>query len=689
MKKLIALLLTLCLVVPAVNAQAASMKITYGGKTRTYTGKQLKVNCNGKAVNVSKTPGILENGTALLPYADTFKNKLSVKSVYNKAKKTITFSYNDKTVKLTLNSKTALVNGKKKTMSVAPKFIRFQNSNVERLMVPSRFTAENLGISYSYDSKTATVTMKNKTAVSASTGSAANKISYGGKTYTYTKKKATVTVNGKKISSVMPGYIINNITLVPAYDTFAKTELQANYSNKSGTITISNDNHKIVMKLGSKTATVDGKKKTMDEAAWLVKRQDTGNSRVMVPGSFVAQALGYKYTWANSDVTAKITGNVPGEDPVDPVDPEPSDNGERKAVWISYLELGASSKSEAKFKNMIDEMFDKSKGLGMNTVIVHVRPFADALYPSSYFPWSSYISGTQGKDPGYDPLEYMVSAAHERDLRFEAWLNPYRVTLGTTSVSKLSSDNIAKKWYQSKNANTKRNVLAYNNNLYFNPAKTEVQNLIVNGIKEIVQNYDVDAIHLDDYFYPSFSKSNVSTAFDATEYKKSGSSASIASWRRSNVNSLVTKIYKAVKAINPSVEFGISPAGNMDNLTSDLQHYVDIKKWLSNDGYVDYICPQIYWGFENGTYSYDKVLDRWVTLNKAGKVKLYVGIANYKAGSSDTSEWKSKNDILKRQILYGRETGAVDGYAFFSYSYLFNSRAKKETANLLSVLNNE
>ena len=261
----------------------------------------------------------------------------------------------------------------------------------------------------------------------------------------------------------------------------------------------------------------------------------------------------------------------------------------------------------------------------MNRVIVQVRPFGDAIYKSKYFPWSKYISGKQGRSPGYDPLKIMVDVAHKNGMKIEAWVNPYRVTIGSTNYSKLSKNNPARKWHAKKS--TSRNVLAYNGSLYYNPSKKDVRNLIINGAKEIVKNYKVDGIHMDDYFYPEFTSKNVKTAFDAKEYNKSSykkNKKSIYTYRRAQVSTLVMDMKAAIKKINSKVTYGISPAGNIDNLTSKYSYYVDIYKWTNSKKYVDYICPQIYWGFKHPTAKFNKVTDRWVKACKSKKVKLYI-----------------------------------------------------------------
>ncbi|ROR29213.1 uncharacterized lipoprotein YddW (UPF0748 family) [Mobilisporobacter senegalensis] len=368
---------------------------------------------------------------------------------------------------------------------------------------------------------------------------------------------------------------------------------------------------------------------------------------------------------------------------------------ELRAVWISYLEFSNKGYSESQFKKKINEMFDNSVDLKMNAVIVQVRPMGDALYNSDYFPWSVYVSGKQGKDPGFDPLEYMVEAAHKRGLEFHAWLNPYRVTLSTTDYNTLSKDNPARIWKEDSSTKNDRNVLSFGSSLYYNPASKEVQNMIVSDIENIVNKYDVDGIHFDDYFYPSLGSSYKSN-FDYKEYntyKESTTKAgktpmTIDAWRRNNVSTLVRNVYKSIKAIDSSVEFGISPHGNISNLMAKDKYYVDVEKWLSTDGYVDYIAPQIYWSFTHKICPFDDTVQRWLDTRTANSVKMYIGIANYKAKAtiSDDPEWKKANDELKRQVEYGRKTGSVDGFLFFRYEHFFKDAMQVEVDNLIEIL---
>lgn len=380
-----------------------------------------------------------------------------------------------------------------------------------------------------------------------------------------------------------------------------------------------------------------------------------------------------------------------------------AENGnEFNAVWISYLEFNDRLKdpstgklgfTKERFHAVIDEMFDQAVELGMNAVVVHVRPFGDAFYPSNQFPWSKYISGTQGKDPGFDPLEYMVKAAHDRDLEFHAWINPYRVSSGTTDANSLSKDNRARKWMTSKIEEQKRRVLSFGGSLYYNPSEDWVRHLIRSGVKEIVENYDVDGIHFDDYFYPTLG-SNFAKIFDAPEYKlytdwakKNGARAmSIQDWRRDNVNRLIKIIYRTVKNANEDMVFGISPGGFLDYLLMDDRYYCDIETWLTKPGYVDYIAPQLYWSFRHTRFPFDKTLDRWLKMRTNKDVKVYVGIAVYKAGSNEDTEWKNDAKILIKQIKYGRKTGQVDGFIYFRHDFFYRKATKKGVNNLLKVI---
>lgn len=364
---------------------------------------------------------------------------------------------------------------------------------------------------------------------------------------------------------------------------------------------------------------------------------------------------------------------------------------EFRAVWIAYLDFKTTGYTKNEFKKHIETMFNEASAMNMNAVVVHVRPFGDAMYESDYFPWSRYVSGKQGKAPGFDPLEIMVEEAHKRGLEFHAWLNPYRITSSSTNVYDLSSDNPARIYRTDKNTANDRNVLTYDGKLYYNPSSEEVQTLIINGIKEIVENYNVDGIHFDDYFYPTLGK-NFTKNFDAKEYESYKSKEisqkkdymSISDWRRNNVNILVKNIYSAVKDIDPNVIFGISPGGFMDSLKADDKYYVDFETWLGHDGYIDYLCPQLYWSNDHSIYPFNNILDRFIAAAKNPDVKLYVGVGAYKAGiKTEGTDWYKNANVLRNMIRYARKTKEVDGFIIYSYKYLISKRNHTAIINML------
>ena len=364
---------------------------------------------------------------------------------------------------------------------------------------------------------------------------------------------------------------------------------------------------------------------------------------------------------------------------------------EFRAVWICYSDFEKSAgMNESDFTQYIRNMFDNVVALNMNTVVVHVRPFADAMYPSEYFPWSKYASGKQGVDPGYDPLKIMIREAHARSLKFHAWLNPYRVSNGS-DVKALSKDNKARKYLTNSSKKDDRYVLTIGGKMYYNPSIGKNIDLIVNGIAEIVENYDVDGIHFDDYFYPDMGSKNYEKAFDAPEYNsyasklkaKGKTPASISDWRRSNTSILVSEVYETIKDIKPNVVFGISPAGAYTQLDDDFRYCINYHLWLSEPGYIDYICPQVYWSFNSqNIFPYYETCQYWAKEAKDSHVKLYIGVPAYKmntntpvryAGTGYDSEWYNQF-TLAEMIRRGRTVEGVEGFCFFDYKDMVDER---------------
>lgn len=358
-----------------------------------------------------------------------------------------------------------------------------------------------------------------------------------------------------------------------------------------------------------------------------------------------------------------------------------------KSVWVAYYELQEFIKDdESDFENEIEKRFSQLKDMGFNTITVQVRPCADAFYKSAYFPSSKYCFGKQGVDMPYDPLKIMCAVAEKQDLSLEAWINPYRVSQDN-DINKLCDTNFAKKWY--KNKSKKRNIYVSKKAAYFNPASSDVNKLIVNGVKEIVENYSVSAIHFDDYFYPDTDK-NIDNA-EYQKYLKKGGKSSLSDWRRENVSNMIKSVYSAVKSVNKKVKFGISPASNIDNDYSSL--YADVEKWSQDSGYIDYICPQIYFGFKNVKQPFMQTTKKWMN---TAKCDLYIGLPLYKCSKSDEyaakndesiiNEFKNNYDIIARQIRYIKNFDEIDGFYLFSYSCLFDKNCRNEVENLLKEM---
>ena len=364
--------------------------------------------------------------------------------------------------------------------------------------------------------------------------------------------------------------------------------------------------------------------------------------------------------------------------------------GEIRGIWLSYIDISPmlTGKSREVFTKNIEGAFQEIKDFGINTVIVQVRPFSDALYESKYYPWSFICSGDEGKEINFDPLEIMVKEAHKRNLRIEAWVNPYRVRTAT-SKEEISDKNPATKWINEDSDS----MIKYNEGVYYNPGKEEVRQLIVNGVSEIVENYNVDGIHFDDYFYPTTEKFIDEKAFES--YLLEGGTLSLEQWRRENVNILVKEVYEAIKKIDPEVLFGISPQGSMNNNYNS--QYIDVQKWVQNKGYVDYICPQVYYGFENENSDFLSTIESFNNLITDPTVELYIGLAAYKVGLEDkwagtgSQEWMNNNDILKRQVEAARNSNNYSGVFLYRYDSLFNpssqvsGEVKNEVENLKTV----
>ena len=360
-------------------------------------------------------------------------------------------------------------------------------------------------------------------------------------------------------------------------------------------------------------------------------------------------------------------------------------SGEWRAVWVSYLEFAEMDfSSESAFRADAAALMDNCLSLGLNTVIAQVRPFGDALYESSLFPWSHLCTGTQGQAPGFDPLDVLITEAHARGLSLEAWINPYRLKSSAAMPPSIGETNLMHthpEW-----------CCTVGEGVYLNPAIPEAAAYVVQGVAELVERYAVDGIHFDDYFYPT-----TEASLDAAQFAASGEK-DLASWRQQNVTSLVKAAHDAVKAADPTLRFGVSPQGNPEN---DLAtQYSDIYTWLTASGadaVVDYLCPQVYWGYgyqlQSGStrFAFENIVPEWLGMARAGDVALYFGLGAYRIGVGDgganadsTRQWAT-GSALARQTADLRSRGA-QGWALYRYDSLFgparNDLAAAECAAL-------
>jgi uncharacterized lipoprotein YddW (UPF0748 family) len=303
--------------------------------------------------------------------------------------------------------------------------------------------------------------------------------------------------------------------------------------------------------------------------------------------------------------------------------------------------------------------------------VVQIRPMADAFYPSRYAPWSQYLTGIQGKDPHYDPLAFMLAESHRRNLAFHAWFNPYRVST-QDDVSKLAVDNPARlhpDW-----------LVHYGGKLYYNPGIPAVHAYLINCVLEVVRNYAIEAVHLDDYFYPypvagqDFPDEDTYLRYGTARFSNK------ASWRRSVINKLVEGISRGIKQVKPEVQFGISPFGVWRNKVLDPTGsntragitdydilYADTRTWIKRH-WIDYIAPQIYWNIGFAPAPYEALVDWWSREVEGSHVQLYIGQkAAYKVAQEhqNPAAWSGANELL-HQLELNKRYPQIQGSIFFS-----------------------
>ena len=351
---------------------------------------------------------------------------------------------------------------------------------------------------------------------------------------------------------------------------------------------------------------------------------------------------------------------------------------EFRGVWIASvynIDWPKTLDNPEAQKQEFIEILDKLQSLNINAIFVQIRPTSDALYKSYINPWSKYLTGEQGKYPGYDPLQFMIEETHKRNMEFHAWLNPYRITTQGTDLNELAPNNPARikpEW-----------VLEFNNALFYDPENPEVIEYVAVTVYEIIKKYDVDGIHFDDYFYP----------YDYPLPEGEDREGEVANNRREAVNNLIRTIYKVIKSTKPSVQFGVSPYGVWKNKSSDLigsesnslesyyDLYMDTLTWI-DENTIDYIDPQIYWTTYNNDSNYEVMVSWWNDVVKDSGVRLYIG--------QNINDLDIASEIYK-QIEINREYENVSGNILFSASDIMNDNDNvvmqlKEAYNCKAIL---
>jgi uncharacterized lipoprotein YddW (UPF0748 family) len=392
-------------------------------------------------------------------------------------------------------------------------------------------------------------------------------------------------------------------------------------------------------------------------------------------GLVLATATAFTLAAAAPTATAAPTQCAP-----DPAAPKQ----QLRAEWISSVanidwpsQRGLPADQQ---KAELVRWYDEAVALGLNAVVVQIRPTADAFWPSPFEPWSHWLTGTQGQDPGYDPLAFAVEEAHKRNLEFHGWFNPYRVSMGT-DVNALVPTHPARvhpDW-----------VVAFGGKLYYNPGIPEVRQFTVNAIMDAVRRYDLDAVHFDDYFYPYPVAGQ--TFDDAAAYAQYGGGAPLADWRRANIDALISGLSAAIRAEKPSVQFGVSPFAVWRNAATDPAGsptqagvqtyddlYADTVRWVREE-WIDYIVPQVYWNIGFTVADYAKLVPWWSDIVAGTDVNLYIGHANYKVGNpAQPAAWQDPKE-MSRQLTFNRDYPQVKGDIYFSAAQVRANRLEHMT----------
>lgn len=489
-------------------------------------------------------------------------------------------------------------------------------------------------------------------------------------------------LDGQTLDSDVAPYITsNNVTMVPLRVISNGLGASVDWQQATETVIITGNDTQLMMSRGDRSALVNGSPVALDSAV------QTRNGRVMVPLRFIGETLGLQVDWNASTrwITLQsgsgqgsIAPSLPGNTATPSTDsgssrptPAVQASSNMRGAWVATVNgdwPSASAKNSAqKQRQEFTALLDDLQAMGINAVFVQVRASGDAIYTSKLVPWSRYLTNTQGKDPGYDPLAFMIEETHARGMEFHAWFNPFRANT-TSAKTGLASNHVVNEhpnW-----------IVNTGSQLYINPGIPQARQHIIDAIMEVVNNYDIDGVHLDDYFYPYSGSFN-----DEATYKESnGVFSNKGDWRRNNINVFVKELGASIHASKPKVEFGISPFGVWRNKSVDITGsntkagvtaydttFADVRTWIKQE-YIDYVVPQVYWSIGFAAAPYDTLVSWWAGEVKGTNVKLYIGHAPYKLGTPEKG-WQTAQQIID-QLAWNESYPEVKGDIFFSAQHL-------------------